>query len=143
MASAEDVARYIINRSDWMDNLKLQKLMYYAQAVHLVLNDKKPLFDEKIEAWLYGPVVPEIYREYKAFGIDNIPKTRIDDLFLYVNEIDSIDTALDFYGKFSGPDLINRTHREKPWIDAYENGQNTEITKEAIYDYFKKAFVFS
>ena len=142
MAKVEDVAKYIINRSNGVDNLKLQKLLYYSQAVHLVLNDKKPLFNDRIEAWLYGPVVPNVYRKYKSHGEADIPKCSAADINLSVNEIDAIDTTLEFYDKFSGPDLINRTHREKPWIDAYEKGQNTEITEDAIYDYFKKAFVF-
>jgi uncharacterized phage-associated protein len=59
MAKAFEAAKYIINSLP-VDNLKLQKLLYYSQAVHLVLNGKLPLFNEAIEAWDYGPVVPRV-----------------------------------------------------------------------------------
>jgi uncharacterized phage-associated protein len=72
MASAGDVAKYII-KSLPVDNLKLQKLLYYSQAVHLVLNDKAPLFPGVIEAWDYGPMAPPVYREYKQYGLEIIP----------------------------------------------------------------------
>ena len=72
MALAGDVAKYII-KSLPVDNLKLQKLLYYSQGVHLVLNDRVPLFMEPIEAWDYGPVVPPVYREYKGRGLEIIP----------------------------------------------------------------------
>ena len=43
-----------------MSNLKLQKMLYYEQGFHLAAFDT-PLFDENIEAWMFGPVVPEVY----------------------------------------------------------------------------------
>ena len=60
MASAFDVAAYILENQGEMTTLKLQKLVYYAQAWSLSL-DKTPLFDEKIEAWPNGPVVKDLY----------------------------------------------------------------------------------
>jgi uncharacterized phage-associated protein len=50
-----------------MSNLKLQKLMYYAQGFSLVLFNK-PLFPERIEAWIHGPVIPAVYHKYKGYG---------------------------------------------------------------------------
>jgi len=40
-------------------NKKLQKLLYYSQAWYLVFN-KKPLFKDKIEAWVHGPAIRTI-----------------------------------------------------------------------------------
>ena len=51
---------------DLISNLKLQKLVYYAQGFHLALYDE-PLFLEAIEAWTHGPVVPDLYRHYKKY----------------------------------------------------------------------------
>jgi uncharacterized phage-associated protein len=65
MAIAGDVAKYII-KSLSVDNLKLQKLLYYSQAVHLVLNQKQALFLAPIEAWDFGPVVLPVYYTYKS-----------------------------------------------------------------------------
>ena len=68
MYSAVDVARYIIwycKRQGYsISNLKLQKILYFVQAEFLV-NTGKPCFSEEIEAWDFGPVVPEVYHEFK------------------------------------------------------------------------------
>jgi len=60
-----DLMLYWANRDgDLISNLKLQKLLYYAQAWHLV-NFDVPLFGDSIEAWDFGPVIPNVYRQYK------------------------------------------------------------------------------
>ncbi|WP_208932366.1 Panacea domain-containing protein [[Haemophilus] ducreyi] len=47
---------------DLISNLKIQKLVYYAQGFSLAINNK-PLFSEKIQAWTHGPVTPELYNK--------------------------------------------------------------------------------
>jgi len=142
MTTAFEVAKYII-KSLPVDNLKLQKLLYYSQAVYLVLHDKTPLFNEKIEAWDYGPVVPLVYQMYKQYGFENIPPTN-DDSALDFEEMKAVDMTLACFGVLSGPELINQTHYEDPWKNAYHKGRPSEIIPiEAIYDYFKDALDFS
>ncbi len=81
MANVEDVAKYFIARSDdsqsgeLISNLKLQKLLYYAQGLHLALHDR-PLFDASIVKWTHGPVVEDIYRRYKSHGSSGIPRIK-------------------------------------------------------------------
>ncbi|MFD2419431.1 Panacea domain-containing protein [Amycolatopsis pigmentata] len=48
-----------------LSNLKLQKLLYYAQGHYLALTGR-PLFDDEIQAWSHGPVVPAVYRQWNA-----------------------------------------------------------------------------
>jgi uncharacterized phage-associated protein len=141
MADVKDVAEYIINSLE-VDNLKLQKLTYYAQAVHLVLNDKTPLFDDEIEAWQYGPVIPRLYAMYKQHGFDPIPRTD-KDANLTTKEIESIDMTLSYYGRMSGVELIGRTHQDAPWKNVYQpNKRHIVITKDSIYDYYKQNLEF-
>jgi uncharacterized phage-associated protein len=144
MASAGEAAKYII-KSLPVDNLKLQKLLYYSQAVHLVLNDKAPLFPEQIEAWDYGPVVPPVYREYKRYGLETIPAP--DDtqpLNVTAGEIIAIDMVLDYYGNMPGVALISQTHQEAPWRQTYRPGwPSVIIPNDLIYAYFKDAIEFS
>lgn len=72
---AIDVANYLLKRSietkKLINNLHLQKSLYYLQAYYLV-NKYTPLFKESIEMWRLGPVVKEVYDEYKLFGSSNI-----------------------------------------------------------------------
>jgi uncharacterized phage-associated protein len=142
MAHAEEVAKYII-KSVPVDNLKLQKLLYYSQAVHLVRNEKKPLFPESIEAWDYGPVVPPIYREYKSYGFDILPP--IDEpVNLELQELRAVDMTLSCFGEMSGPALINQTHFEDPWKTAYHPGRPSGvISLDSMYDFFKENLDFT
>jgi len=66
MASAHDVARYILERAGQMSAMKLQKLVYYSQAWHLVWRSR-PLFPETVEAWAKGPVVRELYNVHRGY----------------------------------------------------------------------------
>ena len=66
MLTAAQVADYFLSlvdedAGDSMTNLRLQKLLFYAQAWHLALTNR-PLFEEDFEAWVHGPVIPSFYR---------------------------------------------------------------------------------
>jgi uncharacterized phage-associated protein len=142
MATANEVAKYLV-KSLPVDNLKLQKLLYYSQAVHIVLHEKAPLFPEDIEAWDYGPVVPTVYHEYKPFGFDIIPGSD-EPTTLSLLEMRSVDMALATFGKMSGPELINQTHHEAPWKNAYKPGRpSSVIPLTSMYEYFKEHLDFT
>lgn len=150
-----DVSHYIIvysNERDYgVSNLKLQKLLYFVQAFFLI-NDFPPCFDEKIEAWDFGPVVPEVYREYKRYGGMDIPtidyyvkfdkKSIWNTERIYYDDIISEDdkemirAVVDKFAHCSATVLVNLTHNQDPWINAYADGQRNEITKEDIKRYF-------
>jgi uncharacterized phage-associated protein len=143
MAAAGEVAKYII-KSLPVDNLKLQKLLYYSQATHLVLHDKSPLFPDPIEAWDYGPVVPPVYREYKGHGLEIIPMPKDENpLNLEAGEIVSIDMVLAYFGEMSGLALMSSTHQETPWKETYRPGRPSNIIPVGlIYDYFRDTLEF-
>lgn len=138
MTNVFDLAEYIINYPDiHIDNLKLQKLLFYCQAVSLVINDK-PIFNNRIEAWDYGPVVPEVYYKYRNGDIEiekseGLVKVEGDDLKM-------ADLALDYYGSMTGGKLIQLTHSEKPWQNAYKQGRNTEITQQSMKDFYSTIY---
>ncbi len=143
MLTAKDIARFFIKKSsdedDCITNLKLQKLLYYAQGFHLALFDK-PLFEEDIEAWTHGPVVPDVYHEYKKYGKNPLPAENIkvddvvgkltDEQFNFLNEIWSV------FGQYSPWKLRNMTHEEEPWMNNEKNA--SVISKEELKDYFLK-----
>ena len=117
MPSVHDVAKYILRQKGEMDTWKLQKLVYYSQAWHLVWEDGEPLFDERIEAWANGPVVPELWREHRqAFKVSSWPKGKISGLS--ASQRESIDVVLRHYGKRTGWALRELSHREPPWREA-------------------------
>lgn len=115
MASAHDVAAYILQRRS-MTAMKLQKLLYYSQAWHLVWADEA-LFPERIEAWANGPVVREIYADHRReFRLAAWP--RGDASSLTSTERETVDAILDSYGRRDAHWLSELTHMEDPWRDA-------------------------
>lgn len=68
-ARLDSVARYICERGAWsVSNLRLQKILYMAQMVHMGRHDGEPLAEARFEAWDYGPVEPLLYRKVRMFG---------------------------------------------------------------------------
>lgn len=137
--SVFDVAAYILGKLGTITTIKLQKLVYYCQAWSLVW-DEESLFDEKIEAWVNGPVVRDLYAFHRGmFQISSIPIGIPGHLSKKQKE--TIDAVIDFYGKKSGQELVEISHLEKPWIEARkglnwdERGENV-ISNESMADYY-------
>ena len=115
MARVEDVAAAVIRRSGGrLDTLKLQKLVYCSQAWHLVWHDE-PLFDDVIEAWAGGPVVPALYRRHRGWYTTTAQEWEGDPDALTPQEQETVEIVVGAYGKLSGRQLSTLTHRETPW----------------------------
>jgi uncharacterized phage-associated protein len=139
MATSHDVAAYILQKQGEMSAMKLQKLVYYAQAWHLVWEDR-PLFKERIEAWSNGPVVRELYNRHRGQFMVKTWSAG-DPAGLTPKERQTIDVVLSFYGDKSAHWLSELTHVEPPWADARrglspaERGER-EISKAAMVEYY-------
>jgi uncharacterized phage-associated protein len=139
MASAHDVAAYITEKRGEMSAMKLQKLVFYAQAWHLVWEEEQ-LFSDRIEAWANGPVVPSLYREHRGdFKVKAWPSG--DSSRLSKEQAESIDAVLEFYGPKSAHYLSELTHEEAPWRDAREGlapsaRSSREITPAAMAEFY-------
>ena len=135
---AIDIAKKIICKTDvehgdTISNLKLQKLLYYMQGFHLALFDV-PFFNETIEAWTYGPVVPVVFREFKRYRNRDInPENYCDELVLTGEEQQMFDRVYDNYNRFSAVALMQMTHSEGPW-KSHNIGE--VITNEEMRNYF-------
>ena len=143
MANIFDVAKYILkycqeNGVQDCSNKKLQKLMYYIQAWSLAFRNKN-LFKAKIEAWLHGPVVREVYHKYKSFGFGPIKENldSFDKSIFNSDDMDLMNAVLKQYAKFDAGYLEMRTHIERPWIEA-RNSQDKVITRDMMDSYYKE-----
>jgi len=140
MLSCHQVAEYFLSLSDpetgdIISNLKLQKLVYYAQGFHLAIYDE-PLFAERIEAWTHGPVVPDLYHIYKQHEAGCIPPPEaVDTSGFSDDQKELLKEVYEVYGQFSAWKLRNMTHEESPWADAAEY-QGT-ISHDVMKEYFK------
>lgn len=140
MVGVLNLAKYILFRmaekGKSISHLKLQKLLYYVQAWHLVYADE-PLFEDDFEAWLHGPVVRKVWNYYKPYSImlDTLPVDE-EDIDITEDQRELIDDVLDEYGDKSGYYLECLTHSERPWKEARQQGENTIIQKEKIKKYY-------
>lgn len=145
MCKALDVANFFIDLAnadpdECMTNLRVNKLLYFAQGWSLV-QLKKPLFKDDIQAWKYGPVVPEVYEAYKEYGRERISQTKGDytpDCFTS-DELNLLCDVIDEYGKYSSTGLVELTHVEgSPWEKVYIPNANMLISNESLKKFFSK-----
>lgn len=113
-----DVAKAILSYQA-MSHKKLQKLCYYAQTWSYGVTGR-PLMHTHFEAWIHGPVAPELYSTFKTYGWDKIPKT--DTFPESMSGDEEVKTFLSeifrIYGDMSGDELELLTHEESPWLNA-------------------------
>ncbi len=119
-------------------NMKIQKLLYYAQGTHLALHNER-LFAQDIEKWQYGPVVPEVYHTLKQYGSNVIQLPHVVSFdHLSEPQLKTLQMVYEFFGQFSAIKLMNLTHDEAPWNSVE---MNEIIPTEIITDFFNTIVV--
>ncbi len=141
MYQSARIAECILNECGSLSTMKLQKLVYYSQALHLV-HYGEPLFVEDIEAWANGPVVRDLFNLHRRKFV--ITKGFFGDAA--VGSLDestakSIRSVLDVLGGKTGAELSELTHSEAPWRDARKGYGPSErcdvvITPDAIRSFY-------
>lgn len=126
LRSAQQIADwYLAWSSDQdaeLDNLKLQKLLYYTQG-HALGERGSRVFSDEIQAWVHGPVVPAVYRRFKSYGgnpIDaeaELPETFDWDDYRDIE--DFLQQVWNTYAKYASWTLRNMTHSEAPWSQHF------------------------
>ena len=119
MENIYDVAHYFLHIES-MSHKKLQKLCYYAQAWHLA-NYGAGLVPNRFEAWVHGPVSPDLYYVYKDWGWEDIPQYRETIEFDDDQTAPFLDDVYEVYGGYTADELESLTHRELPWKNARHN----------------------
>lgn len=138
-----ELSKYIVckmqEKGQKISHLKLQKLLYYVQAWHLVYAEE-PLMNDEFEAWLHGPVNRKVWNYYKQYSImfDSLPCEEVKEINLTEEQEQIIDDVLDEYGTKTGYYLECLTHVEEPWKEARERGENTIIDKEKMKVFYSK-----
>jgi len=137
--TAKTIARFVVDYFYSTDvpitNLKLQKILYYLEADFLV-HTGISLFDDDIVAWKYGPVVPNVYTEFRKNGSfeieENYPKevAEIDD-----NTAAAIQKVLIRSKGYSAMELVRKSHKEDPWA---QTPQSHPISKTKIKEYYNE-----
>jgi len=143
--TALDVAKWFVNAADYeagdaMTHLKVQKLIYYAQGWALALLGTS-LFDEDLEAWAHGPVAQSVWKQFKGFGYEALPRQKITrKIEGRANRL--LESINREYGIYTAKRLEYMTHKEAPWRDARgdlpkEARTNEVISKTAMRKFFE------
>lgn len=149
MVDIIDLCEYIIYYSNLKNYgiscLKLQKILYFLQAEWLITRNEK-LFNNKIIAWDFGVVIPEVYEKYIMFGGTDIPRPNETDTnncsirkiqhIMSKKDIGLINDLIDYFKDYSAAVLTTITQGQSPWIKSYSSYKDNEVTCESIKKYF-------
>lgn len=138
MATALDVAEYILKQKGPITAMKLQKLVYYSQAWSLAWDDRA-IFSERIEAWANGPVIPDLFANHRGKFIVETVGGNSDALSK--EEKETADAVIEGYWDKTSQWLSDLTHMEDPWKEARvglpdTERSNREITLDALHQYY-------
>ncbi|MDR2496832.1 MAG: DUF4065 domain-containing protein [Tannerellaceae bacterium] len=142
MHKAIEIAQVFLRLShpecgDIISNLKLQRLLYYAQGFHLAIYGT-PLFEDLVEAWNYGPVVPSVYQIYRGHGTGALPVDNSTEVHCSISEdqLAIIEEVYDVYGQYSGLKLMHLTQHEEPWKST-PTGRGNVIDTAKMEQFFR------
>jgi uncharacterized phage-associated protein len=135
-------AKYLIARSgevtgEPLCNLKLQKLLYYAQGFALGIRGQR-LFLTDLEAWNLGPVVRPVRDRFKCGRSPINPEPGFDAGDYLPENRELLDAILETYGKLPAIRLMGLTHAEPPWFEAYNIARNTPLEISTMKDFFSE-----
>ena len=127
MVRATTVAAYVGHLKPDVGRVQLQKLLYFIQGWSLAWTGQR-LFDDALQAWDLGPVAPAVYRGEPA-----------GDELLSADHRAIIEAVVKRYGQHSGAELIQQTHEEQPWYDAFTSGgRNAPISITSLLQEFSR-----
>jgi len=125
MRTASEVAKQIIllaqTETGLVNNLsplKLQKLLFYSQAWYAANKDER-LFEDDIVAWKHGPVIEDVYHEYKEYGSQDLKQIKVGAK-KNASLAKDLKPVLEVYGNMSAYELVARTHKEEVWRKNYQ-----------------------
>lgn len=130
MLTIHDVFHWFLEK-EAMSFKKANFLCYYAQAWYVTLYDKGPFFKEGFQAWVHGPVSPDLFHEYKGNGY-RLPILKEDTGPFSESELKVLELVYSTYGPLSPGQLEWNVHREDPWIRARKGAGPLEPSSEAI-----------
>lgn len=151
---AATIANYFLDRIPETNSIKLQKLIFFANGWHWAICDY-PLIFERFCAWDYGPVLYDLYYQFKHFG--NNPITSEAFVLLYYNNngktdvraagakciyddftIAFLNRIIEVYGHLTAVQLTNMTHAAgSPWTVTPNKGVDAIISDASFVKYFK------
>lgn len=122
-----------------MTNMRLHKLLYFAQGHALALRGEV-LIDEAVEAWRYGPVFPSVFEAWKEYGAEPIPVCEGRPLREGHAHSEIVDAVWQAYRRFSPVRLSQMAMVPRgPWAQARNDYPNAPVRSAHLAEYFQAA----
>ena len=141
LSVADALLRIAKSKGQSLTPMQLVKLTYIAHGWSLAIRGKD-LFKNRIEAWKYGPVIPDLYHATKQFGRSPMPLDLIEgdtEFPVHPDDRRFLEEIFDAYGHLDGIKLSYLTHQAgTPWTEAYVPGLNADITDARITEHYKE-----
>jgi uncharacterized phage-associated protein len=149
-----DLAKFVLAKLGPMPHLKLQKLLYYIEAWHLVYFEGESIIDDSFKAWIHGPVTTKVWHEFKdtnqtllnSISVPQDGEAIVQKLSglrgsLLPDQISLIEDVLNEYGGLTAYELEGLTHSEKPWIEARgetppDEASSATISKRTMREFY-------
>ncbi|WP_133179374.1 Panacea domain-containing protein [Shewanella decolorationis] len=135
MYKAVDIAVALLKaaheRGLQLTQMQLQKLVYVTHGLSLATRGL-PMINENVNAWQYGPVIPEVYHRFKIYGNQNIdfyslPEAKFPQM-IDAESMNLISITLDNFGSLNGGQLSEMAHRSgSPWHSVWFDGCGNEV----------------
>lgn len=149
MYTASDIADWFLASVDRdagenITHLKLQKLIYYAEAWSLALRDTS-LFNEDFQAWAHGPVLRSVYDRFNGSAWMALAAPEGDIADLDEDTVELLEDILESYGEMGAKQLEELTHSEEPWLEARgslppEARSENIISKDTMIRFYKDLY---
>ena len=132
-----------VSSGDTISNLKMQKLCYFSQVASLV-HMRQTIFEDEIQAWAHGPVIPTLYRRFRHYGWQSIDPTDLKtrpDKKLAEDEKNLLDKVWKVLSNCSAKHLEHLSHKDEAWKRQYTPEKpggrcNNVITPEQILKFY-------
>ncbi len=129
--NSEYIIHYFNKQNKRVTNLTLEKLLYFYEAIYMVISGDERLFNEEFYAWDFGPVNKIVYNKYKKFGRASLPDTLTTDIDPINNYYISILYSL--FKDYTAFDLVSLSHSEgSPWDEINKESKGNPIDKSEI-----------
>lgn len=152
------LANYLHHLNKRITPIKLQKGLYFLFAYYGAFHcsddregicegyqeEAKYLFEAEFEAWQYGPVIPDVYSKFKnkSYGDDAAVKFAIEEVGKHPEVKLFIDELFEQINSVSDFNLVDRSHDDLVWKNAYEKGSSTVMgNEEIVSEYKQKGFI--
>ncbi|WP_252251247.1 type II toxin-antitoxin system antitoxin SocA domain-containing protein [Clostridium sp. VAP52] len=146
MYSAWDISKYIVQKSIRIEkpinNLKLQKILFYCQ-VEYIRSNKELLFEDEIECNDYGMMIPSIYYRLNIHSSSDLNSNDLKDKQDENIELDEhtkliIDSVIDRYKDVCTWILVSINHQEQIWKDMYRDKGIIYLDREDLLIYYSQ-----